>query len=335
MSSALLFLASGDSLYVGAMLLILAIIGPSQESSLTPLSILAAWLGVALVVMAAPPFSWTVDALFAFVFLAWFFTRRTKLSGGARLRTVSANAFVVMLLLLTSSELLHRRMPRVEASDSDHLVVIGDSISAGIDSRIPTWPTIFENRTGMVVKNLSQPGAGIADALVQASQVQPQDTLVLLEIGGNDLLSGESSAEFDKGLSSLLAKLSRTGRTLVRTAIASKQDRLRPKPEEVSDPISRLVNPEALLHLCAKRTQRHHRRTAPLRSRRASDGYLSRASSRTRLEACVALGDSCDCVKLNLLVWSGPIQPAFPPPRRPPSHLVSSQRPLAAPNPEF
>lgn len=67
----------------------------------------------------------------------------------------------------------------------------------------------------MVVKNLSQPGAGVADALVQASQVQPQDTLVLIEIGGNDFLSGEASGEFDQSLSSLLAKLSRAGRTLV------------------------------------------------------------------------------------------------------------------------
>jgi len=216
MSSALLFLASGDSLYVGAMLLILAIIWPSQESSrLTLLRTLTTWLGAALIVMAAPPFSFAVDAVFGIVFAAWFFTRRMTWSGVATLRTVSAGVLVVMLLLLTSSELLHRRMPRVGASASDHLLVIGDSISAGIDPRIPTWPKIFESRTAMGVKDLSQPGAGVADALMQASQVQPQDTLVLIEIGGNDLLSRESSAEFDQNLDSLLAKLSRAGRTLV------------------------------------------------------------------------------------------------------------------------
>ena len=120
-----------------------------------------------------------------------------------------------MLLVLTSSEFLHRHMPLIKGSASDHLVVVGDSISSGIDSRIPTWPTIFESRTGAVVKNLSRPGAGVADALMQASQVQPQDTLVLLEIGGNDILSGESSAAFEQNLDSLLAKLSRAGRTLV------------------------------------------------------------------------------------------------------------------------
>jgi lysophospholipase L1-like esterase len=170
---------------------------------------------VALIVMAAPPFSFAVDAVFGFVFVAWFFTRRMTWSGVARLRTVSAGVLVVMLLLLTSSELMHRRIPRIEGSASDHLVVIGDSISAGSDPRIPNWPAIFESRTGMGVKNLSQPGAGVADALMQASQVQPQDTLLLLEIGGNDLLSGGSSAEFGQNLDSLLAKLSRTDRTLV------------------------------------------------------------------------------------------------------------------------
>jgi len=216
MSSALLFLASGDSFYLGAMLLILSIIWPSQESSrLTVLHTLAISLGVALIVMAAPPFSFTVDSVFGFVFVMWFFTRRTKWPRAAKFRTVSAGVLIVMLLALTSSELLHRRMPRIEGSASDHLVVIGDSISAGIDPRIPTWPTIFESRTGMVVKNLSQPGAGVADALKQASQVQFQDTLVLLEIAGNDLLSGESLPEFEQNLDSLLAKLSRNGRTLV------------------------------------------------------------------------------------------------------------------------
>lgn len=91
-----------------------------------------------MIVMAAPPFSFAVDAVLGFVFAAWFFTRRMAWSGVARIRTVSASALVVMLLLLTSSELLHRRMPRVEASSTDRLVVIGDSISAGIDPRIPT-----------------------------------------------------------------------------------------------------------------------------------------------------------------------------------------------------
>jgi hypothetical protein len=37
----------------------------------------------------------------------------------------------------------------------------------------------------------------------------------LIEIGGNDLLSGMSSAEFGEGLDSVLASLSRPGRTLV------------------------------------------------------------------------------------------------------------------------
>jgi acyl-CoA thioesterase I len=45
--------------------------------------------------------------------------------------------------------------------------------------------------------------------------MKPQDTLILIEIGGNDLLSGTSSTEFSHALDSLLSSLSTPGRTLV------------------------------------------------------------------------------------------------------------------------
>jgi len=48
-----------------------------------------------------------------------------------------------------------------------------------------------------------------------AALVSPQDNLVLIEIGGNDLLSEMSAREFGQGLDSLLASLAAPRRTLV------------------------------------------------------------------------------------------------------------------------
>ena len=48
-----------------------------------------------------------------------------------------------------------------------------------------------------------------------AAQITPGDHLVLIEIGGNDLLSGVSSAEFGRNLELLLSKLAVPGRTMV------------------------------------------------------------------------------------------------------------------------
>src|SRR5260370_37104324 len=61
------------------------------------------------------------------------------------------------------SELPRRRMPAIVGIPSDHLVVIGDSISSGIDSHVPAWPVVMQQSTGVPVKNLSRPGAQVAE----------------------------------------------------------------------------------------------------------------------------------------------------------------------------
>jgi acyl-CoA thioesterase-1 len=48
-----------------------------------------------------------------------------------------------------------------------------------------------------------------------AEQVTPDDRVVLIEIGGNDLLGGTSSEEFGRGLDAILSKLAAPGRTVV------------------------------------------------------------------------------------------------------------------------
>jgi lysophospholipase L1-like esterase len=106
-------------------------------------------------------------------------------------------------------------MPAVNGEPGDHLLVIGDSISAGIATGVAAWPTILQQQTSIPVKNLSRPGAGVAEARLMAAQVEPQDTIVLIEIGGNDLLSGISSADFERGLDSLLSLLVNHSRTVV------------------------------------------------------------------------------------------------------------------------
>src|SRR5260370_35130568 len=61
------------------------------------------------------------------------------------------------------SELPRRIIPAIVCIPSDHLVVIGDSISSGIDSHVPAWPVVMQQSTGVPVKNLSRPGAQVAE----------------------------------------------------------------------------------------------------------------------------------------------------------------------------
>jgi lysophospholipase L1-like esterase len=48
-----------------------------------------------------------------------------------------------------------------------------------------------------------------------AEKITPEDHIVLIEIGGNDLLAGTPSSEFRRALDALLSKVSAPGRTLL------------------------------------------------------------------------------------------------------------------------
>ena len=86
-------------------------------------------------------------------------------------------------------------------------MVIGDSISSGVDPHVDPWPLVLQQITGIPVKKLARPGAGTAEAQAMAKSIIPHDHLLLIEIGGNDLLAGVKSSEFEGALDALLARV--------------------------------------------------------------------------------------------------------------------------------
>ena len=121
----------------------------------------------------------------------------------------------MLTLVLSLLEFSRRTMPVITGVPSDHLVVIGDSISSGIDSRVSSWPVVMQESTGVPVKNLARPGAQALDGEAMASQVKPEDRVVMVEIGGNDLLLGTPYREFAQGLDATLSELAAPGRIVV------------------------------------------------------------------------------------------------------------------------
>ncbi len=78
-----------------------------------------------------------------------------------------------------------------------------------------TWPRIFADRYAVVVHDHSVAGANVASALRQAAAISPEEQLVLLEIGGNDILGNTNPAEFEAGLGRLLSAVRRPDRVVV------------------------------------------------------------------------------------------------------------------------
>lgn len=219
MNPAALYFASGDSLYFGGVLLLLAVLASPylKRPRMLLARNIASWSALALMVMACPPLSWLVSVMFLALFSAWFIASNIAAPSGTLVGLRSGTAIVLFLSVLTlnASELAHRTMPLIKGLPSDHLAVIGDSISSGIDLRSPAWPTIFQQITGVTVKNLSKSGAEVIDGRAMAERITPDDRIVLIEIGGNDLLSGTPSVEFSRNLDRLLSKLAAPGRTIV------------------------------------------------------------------------------------------------------------------------
>lgn len=96
------------------------------------------------------------------------------------------------------------------------LAVVGDSVTAGLNDGEDTWPKQLARDAKIQVLDASQPGATLKSARQQVELLnsQPSD-LLILEIGGNDLLEGLPVEVFERDLHSLLAASQKTDRAVV------------------------------------------------------------------------------------------------------------------------
>ena len=214
-----LYFASGESLYLGAALLLLVVVAPTflKRTWMLRVRNVLAWVALAFMVMACPPFALVVDVIFLAVFALWFITSNQSSASltSMRLKRASTLVLAVLVLVLSAIEFSHRSMPRITGSTSDHLVVIGDSISSGIDRHVVAWPLVLQQTCGVEVRDLARPGAQVSEGLLIAMGLTEADHLVLIEIGGNDLLTGVSSDEYGKALEGLLSKVATPNRTVL------------------------------------------------------------------------------------------------------------------------
>lgn len=163
--------------------------------------------------MAAPPFSWAAICVFFSAFTLWYCVwNRSRAS--TTLRVGAGIILSALLVVAVSIEYPHRKLPKLVGTGDDHIVVIGDSISAGLDPRV-SWPTLLQQGKGIHSRNLSRVGATARDAIQMAAQVSRNDRLVLIEIGGNDMIAGVPAAEFGRSLKTALERLQSPGRTIV------------------------------------------------------------------------------------------------------------------------
>ena len=85
----------------------------------------------------------------------------------------------------------------------------------GGSDRSEKWPTILAKQHDLTVQDISHMGETAGSALKRARRHEISSAIVVLEIGGNDLLGFTSSVEFARDLDALLAYVAAPSRQLV------------------------------------------------------------------------------------------------------------------------
>ncbi|WP_425616659.1 SGNH/GDSL hydrolase family protein [Anatilimnocola sp. NA78] len=120
-------------------------------------------------------------------------------------------------LFAAAAEVPYHALPTLRPVSSRSVTVLGDSMTAGVggSDKAETWPKLLAREHQLTVQNISHVGETAASALKRVKQQGVDAELVLIEIGGNDLLGSTTAAEFDRDLQALLANLAAPNRQLV------------------------------------------------------------------------------------------------------------------------
>jgi acyl-CoA thioesterase-1 len=205
-------IVSGQAFFTGVTLVLLATLLSLRESSQARRGmVFSLVIGGLAMAVSSTPLPWWFYGVAMLVTLFWLGTAYKK-----RWRKAAAEAMVGVWLLGLLLEVPYHLTPGVEPVSSRRLTVIGDSVTAGLgDTQTETWPHILAREHDVEVQDLSHVGDTVAAARKRVAETQIDSQLVLLEIGGNDVLGSTTPAEFATNLDLLLTQLSSPGRQLV------------------------------------------------------------------------------------------------------------------------
>jgi acyl-CoA thioesterase I len=163
-------------------------------------------LGMLIVVLSAVPLSYWFYAVALIVTSTWLWSERTKRQWLLQHKTRLRWATMVICIGGALAELPWRLSTRLPKLGQPTVFVIGDSVTAGFETKESTWPDLLPQ--SIKVQSFARMGATTASAFKdQCNRLPPDGGIVILEIGGNDLLGETPASQFEHDLDRLLAHL--------------------------------------------------------------------------------------------------------------------------------
>jgi acyl-CoA thioesterase I len=214
MSLVIYFFGSGLAFFVGVGLVLLAVLLATLRRwpALQRLSRLLAIIGVIFVAFSAAALPYWFYATAAVATFVWLVLER-RWNHTSRFRLAVVRLMVALVWLAGGLiEGQYQIPPTIAAQGLPALWIIGDSLTAGEGNpKTETWPRILARTHGIVVHDHSQAGATVGSALRNLEWQPLGDGIVLLEIGGNDLLGSTPAVDFEDKLERLLSKVCQPG----------------------------------------------------------------------------------------------------------------------------
>jgi acyl-CoA thioesterase I len=171
--------------------------------------------GIACIALSSTPSPSLLQGVGIVALASWVIAEQAK-TRNRRLRAALRGAVAAICLTAVAAEATQRRAVHIGLqSPLEALYVVGDSISSGIGPDETTWPSLLAQTRGIEVVNLARGGVEVNEARQQVRQIPDRPAMVLLEIGGNDLLRDRSAESFATDLRRLVAEAQRPRRVLV------------------------------------------------------------------------------------------------------------------------
>ena len=208
MNPIVLQLANGNLFFVGLVMIVAALyLRLWFEGRILGLVLRIGYIaGIVFVIFSATPLSiWFYCLWFGLCVAAALAVFSNKFSFQRKMLvsfTVSLCSLVMCLV-----ELPYHLSPSIKISLKQSIYVIGDSISAGISAKERAWPEVLADISHFKVINLAKPAATVETAMGQIGSIVGSNSLILVEIGGNDFLGHTDSKTFHLQLDQLLGKL--------------------------------------------------------------------------------------------------------------------------------
>lgn len=205
-------LVSGQAFFTGSVLVMVAAWLSTRENRVAKrVMVLLFLLGMIAIVVSSAPLPYWFYGCAGVITLVWVCSCFVK-----KWRRWSAYAVIGVWAIAIGLEAPYHLTPTLKPVASRSMTVIGDSVTAGLGSdKIETWPRILAREHDLQVQDISHVGDTVSAALKRVQKEPVDPSIVLLEIGGNDILGSTTTAQFAKNLDALLSELAAPNRQLI------------------------------------------------------------------------------------------------------------------------